>query len=419
MAESPRSSSSPLFSAKSAAEILHAEYVGDGSAEIRSVVVDSRKAVHGSLFVALPGEKMDGHVFIAAALAAGASCIIARADRRPEAERARAEAERSDGSALLFVADTLAALQVLAREYRRRFPSIFRVGITGSSGKTTTKECAAAAIGRSRSLVLNPGNLNSDIGLSLSVFAMSAAHDIAVFEMGMNRSGEMGELAEIYEPDLALITNVGTAHIGILGSRDEIAKEKKQIISRFDGRQGGFVWEDDVYKEFLKEGVRGEIREFGARSTIGFRGAKDLGLDGFEVDWEGLKFRFPLTGRHNLIDAIAAMALAERVGTPPGDVAAGLSSIRPLFGRSEIIRGEYTIVRDCYRRYTQQDYSWLPGRTRQMRCGCEPLCRPVSQSSRRLQFRLGWVRRGRRSLLREDLYSPDRRPFSLFCKTKA
>jgi UDP-N-acetylmuramoyl-tripeptide--D-alanyl-D-alanine ligase len=348
MAESFRSQTAPLFTAGSAAEILHAELVGDGSAELRSVVVDSRKTVQGSLFVALPGEKTDGHAFIGSALAAGAGCVLARLDRRSEAERAWTAAGRGRGAAMLLVADTLAALQLLAREYRRRFPSIFRVGITGSSGKTTTKECAAAAIGRARSLVINPGNLNSDIGLSLSVFAMSAVHDIAVFEMGMNRSGEMGELAEIYEPDLALITNIGTAHIGILGSRDAIAKEKKQIFSRFDGRQEGLVWEDDAYKVFLKEGVEGRVGEFGARSTIGFRGAKDLGLDGFEVDWEGLKFRFPLTGRHNLIDAIAAMALAERVGTPPKDVAAGLASVQPLFGRSEILRGEYTIVRDCY-----------------------------------------------------------------------
>ncbi len=239
MAESSRSQAAPLFTARSAAEILRAELVGDSSAELRSVVADSRKTVQGSLFVALPGEKTDGHSFIGSALAAGASCVIARIDRRSEVERAWMAVGPGLGAAMLFVADTLAALQLLAREYRRRFPSIFRVGITGSSGKTTTKECAAAAIGRTRSLVINPGNLNSDIGLSLSVFAMNAVHDIAVFEMGMNRSGEMGELAEIYEPDLALITNIGTAHIGILGSRDEIAKEKKQIFSRFDGRQEG------------------------------------------------------------------------------------------------------------------------------------------------------------------------------------
>ncbi len=94
--------------------------------------------------------------------------------------------------------------------------------------------------------------------------------------------------------------------------------------------------------------MRGEVLDFGPRSTKGFRGAEDLGLDGFAVDWEGLRVRFPLVGRHNLSNAIAAMALAERVGTPPRELAAGLERVRPLFGRSEILRGEVTIIRDCY-----------------------------------------------------------------------
>jgi len=169
-----------------------------------------------------------------------------------------------------------------------------------------------------------------------------------VFEMGMNRSGEMGELAAVYEPDIALITNVGTAHIGIIGSRDKIAQEKKNVFSRFDGSQCGLVWEDDAYNAFLKREVRGEVADFGPRSTRGFRGAEDRGLDGYAVDWEGLRFDFPLPGRHALLDAIAAMAVAERVGTSPRDVADGLSGAKPLFGRGEIVRGKVTLVRDCY-----------------------------------------------------------------------
>ncbi|HTX72700.1 MAG TPA: Mur ligase family protein, partial [Rectinemataceae bacterium] len=314
MAEIRPAPTAALFTAALAAELTRAELVGDPGAQIASVFVDSRSVQRQGLFVALPGERSDGHAYIADALRAGASCVLARSDRREAAGQAWREAagEGTAGRAMLLVPDSLKALQVLAREHRRRFPSLFRVGITGSSGKTTTKECAASALGRGRSLVLNPGNLNSDIGLSLSVFAMSAGHEIAVFEMGMNRRGEMDELAEIYEPDLALITNIGTAHIGILGSRDEIAKEKKRIFSRFDGRQEGLVWEEDEYRQFLKEGVRGRILEYGPKSTTGFRAARDLGLDGYEVDWEGLRFIFPLAGRHNLINAIAAMALAER-----------------------------------------------------------------------------------------------------------
>jgi UDP-N-acetylmuramoyl-tripeptide--D-alanyl-D-alanine ligase len=336
-----------LFSAAEAARIVGGSLAGNAEASIVSVVADSRRAGQGSLYVALPGERADGHDFIAGALGSGASCVLARADRR-EASLAAAAPGLAEGRALVFVDDVLAALQTLATAHRLRHPGLLRVGITGSSGKTTTKECAAAILGRSRSLVSNEGNLNSDIGLSLSMFSIRSGHEIGVFEMGMNRAGEMGELAAIYEPDLALITNVGTAHIGILGSKEAVAKEKKMIFSRFDGRQTALVREDEDCKAFLLEGLKGKVREYGARSTTGFRGARDLGLDGWEVDWEGLSFRFPLAGRHNLMNAVAAMAIAEAVGTAPRDVAEGLASVEPLFGRSEVLKGDFTLIRDCY-----------------------------------------------------------------------
>ena len=338
----------PLYLSGAAAAAAGAALVGAPEARVETVAADSRKAGPGALFVALPGERVDGHDYIVAALEAGASAVLARADRRGQVLSAAGGLAASRGAALLFAPDTLAALQSLARDYRRRFPRLLRIGITGSSGKTTTKECAAAIIGRSRSVAVNEGNLNSDIGLPLSMFSLAAGHEVGIFEMGMNRKGEMAELASVYEPDIALITNVGTAHIGILGSRDKIAEEKKSVFSKFDGRQVGFVWEDDDYRAFLEEGVRGVMLEFGPRSTRGFRGARALGLEGYEIDWEGLRFRFPLAGRHNLLDGIAAAALAARVGVPAGDIVEGLGSARPLFGRSEIIRGELTLVRDWY-----------------------------------------------------------------------
>jgi UDP-N-acetylmuramoyl-tripeptide--D-alanyl-D-alanine ligase len=336
-----------LFSAAEAAAAVGGELVGDGRAHIDSVVVDSRKAQARSLFVALPGERTDGHAYIEAALRLGASCVFARSDRRASVLGSLA-GDRAAGAAFVFVPDALAALQTLAREYRRRFPRLLRIGITGSSGKTTTKECIAAILGRSRSIVLNPGNLNSDIGLPLSTFAICEAHEIGVFEMGMNRAGEMGELASVYEPDIAVITNVGTAHIGILGSRDAIAREKKKIFSRFDGRQTGFVWEDDAYNSFLKEGVRGEVVDFGPRSTTELRVVRNNGLAGYDLEWKGRTFGFPLPGRHNLLDATGAAAAASRAGASDDDVARGLESARPLFGRSEILAGAFTILRDCY-----------------------------------------------------------------------
>jgi UDP-N-acetylmuramoyl-tripeptide--D-alanyl-D-alanine ligase len=336
---------------------IAARLEGDAAASYSGAATDSRKVAPGDLFVALPGDRVDGHDYLPQALRAGASCLLVAeaswAARREQVLPALAPAECAGiagtaGAAVLVVPSTLPAFQVLATLRRLMVPSMRRIGITGSSGKTTTKEIAASILSQGRKVAMNPGNLNSDIGLSQSMFGISADAEIGVFEMGMNRAGEMGELAGIYEPDIALITNVGTAHIGILGSRDAIALEKKAIFSRFSGSQLGFVNEADDYNAFLREGVRGEVRDFGPRSTKGFRGSEDLGLDGFAVDWEGLRVRFPLVGKHNLANAIAAMALAECVGTPPQEVAAGLEAVRPLFGRSEILRGEVTVIRDCY-----------------------------------------------------------------------
>ncbi len=343
----------PLFSAAEIAAITGGILVGDPGVRVDSVAVDSRKVKHGSLFIALPGERSDGHLYCEAALSAGASCVVARVDHRPAVESSvDMFTELNDGTAtdtaFVFVPDGLVALQALAQAHRARFPRLLRIGITGSSGKTTIKECVAAILGRSRSIVQNPGNLNSDIGLPLSIFAMNKGHEAGIFEMGMNRAGEIGELARVYEPDIALIANVGTAHIGYIGSRERIAEEKKAIFSRFDGHQAGFVWEDDAYNVFLKAGVRGDVVDFGPRSTTGLRIVRSRGLDGFDLSWDALEFHFPLPGRHNLLNAIAAAAVSSRAGASAAEVAEGLSSLKPLFGRSEIVKGDFTIVRDCY-----------------------------------------------------------------------
>ena len=342
------------FTAAESLSILHEAGISsarlEGSPQTRysSACVDSRKVEASSLFVALQGERVDGHDYMGQALVSGAVCLLASEKRWPEYEKALLGPMAEAKAAVIVVSDVLSAFQALATARRKRVPGLRRIGITGSSGKTTTKEIAASIFCQGSAVAMNPGNLNSDVGLSLSMFGIDEDAQIGIFEMGMNRKGEMGELASIYDPDIALITNVGTAHIGILGSRDAIALEKKAIFSRFDGRQIGFIGEGDDYRAFLEEGMRGEARNFGPRTTKGFRGAEDRGLDGFAVDWEGLRVRFPLVGRHNLANAIAAMALAECVGTPPQEVAAGLEAVRPLFGRSEILHGEVTILRDCY-----------------------------------------------------------------------
>jgi UDP-N-acetylmuramoyl-tripeptide--D-alanyl-D-alanine ligase len=313
---------------------------------VSSVAVDSRTVQPGALFVALVGERADGHDFAAEAAGRGAAALLVEGGK---AARVAAALDAAGAPAALIAVDSpLAALHLLARRHLEGLPGVTRVGVTGSSGKTTTKEIIGAVLRTAGPAAVNEGNLNSEIGLPIACFAVRAAHRHAVFEMGMNHAGEMAALAEIVRPDLALITNIGTAHVGLLGSRDAIAREKKAVFSRFDGPQTGFLNEAEPYREALADGVRGKIVLFGPRSTRGFEGSESLGLDGTLIHWEGSRVRFPLFGPHNLANALAAVSVAREIGLSPADIRRGLESVHPLFGRSEIIRGPVTVVFDGY-----------------------------------------------------------------------
>lgn len=320
----------------------------EGAASFSSVVIDSRVARPGSLFVALRGTAQDGHSYVAAAFGAGAVVALVDEEAMVSGGSAlRAAAERA-GACLVVVRNTLAALQAAAGAYLNRYPSLLRIGITGSSGKTTTKELAAAMISVEKSVIMNQGNLNSETGLPLSLFAVRPEHEVGVFEMGMNRRGEMGELAAVLRPHIALVTNIGTAHIGILGSIDAIAEEKKAIFSRFTGAETALIPEQDVYASYLAKSVFGRVRAYGPGTLSAFGGSRSLGLEGSELLWAGIPARLSLPGAHNVANVLAAAAIAEEAGIAPSSIRAGIEAAKPLFGRGEIIHGALTVVRDCY-----------------------------------------------------------------------
>ncbi len=317
-----------------------------GTKAVFNISIDSRTAGKGSLFVALRGERTDGHRYLGQAVQAGASVLLVSDSFASEnGNQCRVLQESAD---ILIVSDPLSALQDLARWHMKGLPGVERIGITGSTGKTTTKEIVGAVLSRFAPTAVNEGNLNSEIGLPLAVFKVDPGHRYAVFEMGMNRVGEMDILADIVRPNCAAITNVGTAHIGILGSRDAIAAEKKKVFSRFSAEGLGFVYEDDDYRDFLSEGVTGTVLTFGRRTTRGFEGAVSRGLSGYEIRYLGASLSFPLMGEHNLLNALCALSLASELGVPLSLAAEGLESVKPLFGRGEIISGEITLVVDCY-----------------------------------------------------------------------
>jgi UDP-N-acetylmuramoyl-tripeptide--D-alanyl-D-alanine ligase len=298
--------------------------------------------------VALAGARQDGHCFVEAAFKQGAAAAMVEEAKLPDPALGLPGLAEKMGKTLVTVPHTLRGLQDAARCYLKKFPGLLKIGITGSSGKTTTKEIAAAMIGAEKTVLSNPGNLNSETGLPLAVFDVRPGHEVGVFEMGMNRAGEIGELARILEPHIALITNIGSAHIGIFGSRALIAKEKKEIFSQFRGNGVALIPGDDEFKDFLAWGVKGRVSFYGAGSFKEWEGVRDLGLEGSEIRWAGEGVRFRLPGKHNVKDALAAAAIAREVPVGNAAIRKGLESARPLFGRSEIIRGRFTVIRDCY-----------------------------------------------------------------------
>jgi UDP-N-acetylmuramoyl-tripeptide--D-alanyl-D-alanine ligase len=320
---------------------------GFAGAEVSRVVCDSRQAAPGALFVPLAGERTDGRLYIADAFSRG--CRAAFVDRsfwEAHAEDLRGGAEKFR-AAFVIVESSLAALQTLAARHLAERKAL-RIGISGSNGKTTTKEIAGAILSREAPSFMNRGNLNSEIGLPLSVFEMQGEPDFAVFEMGMNRAGEMDVLVDIVRPQAALITNIALAHIGVLGSLENIAAEKKKLFLALEPGRKAYVYEGEVFRSFLADGVAAEVLPFGENSTPGFALAREAGLDGWDIILDGERLRFPLPGVHNLRNALGAVSLCKGLGVSGGALREGLRAVKPLFGRSQIFRGEVTVLLDCY-----------------------------------------------------------------------
>ncbi|TVQ26331.1 MAG: UDP-N-acetylmuramoyl-tripeptide--D-alanyl-D-alanine ligase [Spirochaetaceae bacterium] len=309
---------------------------------VREACVDSRVARAGCLFVALPGARTDGHEFVDQACRGGAVAALV------SQVKLAAVRPRLYGSVRLFpVDDPLAALQSLSFRWRRRHQSLHRVGVTGSNGKTTVKELIGSILARSAPTVISRGNLNSDIGLPMELLRIRPDHRYGVFEMGMNRIGEIGLLAQLTEPDTAVITNIGTAHIGMVGSQDAIAQEKRAVFSAFTGRQTAVIPDADQYADYLADGVAGSVVRYGMHSAR-VQSVDDLGLDGFELHADEGPIRLSIPGRPMISNALAAITVARSLDVRFQDIRDGLESVRASFGRSEVIRSRVTIIQDCY-----------------------------------------------------------------------
>lgn len=322
--------------------------LGDGNWHFSSVQTDSRLVEKDTLFVPLIGEFQDGHKYIPQAVEKGASCVFICLSNYEKNPAFFNEIHNSNPEVnFIAVENTLTALQKAAGKYVEKFPSLIKVAVTGSSGKTTTKEILAAVLARKYRVVTNKGNLNSETGLPLSVFNIRKEHEAGVFEMGMNRENEIGEISAVLKVHYAIVTNIGTAHIGLLGSRDNIAREKAKVFDHFDSQSTGVIPFDDDYAEFLEKQIRGKCIHYG-KDTDSVKFIADLGLKGTEFSVGKNIAVLKLPGKYNYKNALGAIALCQELGVSDSEIAQGINDLEPMFGRSQVIEDKYTIVQDCY-----------------------------------------------------------------------
>ena len=323
---------------------------------VTGVSRDSRQLPAGCLYVPIIGERFDGHDYAEAAFAAGAAAALWQTDHPvPEALADRP---------LLLVEDSLRALQTLARAYRREL-GVRVVGITGSNGKTTTKDLTAAMLAASYRVHKTIGNLNNHIGLPITILEMDETIECAVLEMGMSGFGEIELLTGTAEPDVAVITNIGDAHMQQLGSREGIAKAKLEIAS---GLKSGGLLLINGDEPLLTEGVRGlpnigelQVQTFGLGEGNDWSagsiviGAKESAFTVRAAAPEsaaGLAgaFRIPVPGKHNVSNALSAVAVGRRFGLTAGQIRDGLAAVKLTSMRIEtvIAHNGATILNDAF-----------------------------------------------------------------------
>lgn len=313
---------------------------GKSDGIIKAITTDSRKAENDVLFIPLKGEKVDGHNFINSALEKGAVVLT------------QYDADFFDGT-VVKVKDTRIALGDIARYYLEKY-RVPVVSVTGSVGKTTTKDLIYSVLSQKFKTHKTPNNFNNDIGLPLTVFGIEKEHNAAVIEMGMSHFGEISYLASIAKPDCAVITNIGMSHIENLGSREGIFKAKMEIVENFNESNTLFVNCDSPFLNSLSD-TRYRLVKFGINENadVYAKDIENLGLSGtrFTVVHQNGEFKATVKqpGVHNIYNALSAVCVGLYMGLTEKQCAEGLENCEYTSGRLEIINHNgMEIISDCY-----------------------------------------------------------------------
>jgi UDP-N-acetylmuramoyl-tripeptide--D-alanyl-D-alanine ligase len=320
-----------------------------GECELKEVAqgysIDSRTLQPGELFFAVKGERLDGHDYVHQALERGAVSAVVRKD-----QLARFPVK----TCLLAVDDTLGALQTLATGVRRLWGKPL-VGVTGSAGKTTTKEAIAHLLSTRCRVLKSEGNFNNHFGLPLMLLKLQPEHEIAVIEMGMSHAGEITALARIAQPEMGVVTVVAPVHLEYFDSLASIARAKYELIESLPAGGTAVLNADDDYVSQFGRDFKGKVVLFGTRPSADVRAEniESRGADGsaFDIVSEGLRERavLPLVGAHNISNALAAVAVGLERGIGLADAVGALATLMPADKRGQVVQvGNIKVVNDCY-----------------------------------------------------------------------
>ncbi|MCC6483538.1 MAG: UDP-N-acetylmuramoyl-tripeptide--D-alanyl-D-alanine ligase [Armatimonadetes bacterium] len=330
------------------AELSGGVVAGGSSAQaVFGLVTDSRTVGPGELFIALRGPNADGHSYVQAALDRGAAGVMV--------SRAWYEQQGSVPGTCLAVEDPLEALAQMAGAYRRRF-DIPVVGVTGSMGKTSTREMLGSVLRSARHPLISQANFNTEIGLPLTLMDLNEGHDVAVLEMAMRGRGQIAQLCEIARPTAALITNIGLTHVELLGSQHSIAEAKAELLDSLPGSGWSVLNADDGYFEFLKKRAPGPVISFGLSEKADFRGVEvSLREDGcarfvLQARGESVPVELNVPGDFHVLNSLAAVAAAGRFGVSLRQAVQALQNYRGFEKRTSVrdSRGGWKVFDDTY-----------------------------------------------------------------------
>lgn len=299
-------------------EYLDGDLVGE-DAQLSGFSIDTRTLQPGDLYIAIEGERFDGHDYCRAAMEKGAAAMLVHNAVDVDLPH-------------LQVSDTRKALGQLAKMWADRF-QVPTVAVTGSNGKTTVKEMIAAMLSQLGPVLATKGNFNNDIGVPLTLLRLRAHHQYAVIEIGANHVGEVGMLSRLVQPDVALVNNVGEAHLEGFGSIEAVAQAKSEIFDGLSSDGWAVVNADDRFADHMRESAaHAHIHEFGSNEDAAVRLLPEPELK-ISTDGNTLVPRFSLLGQHNRLNAVAATAVAQCMDVQAGTITLGLGLIQPVNGR--------------------------------------------------------------------------------------